>query len=97
MIRRPPRSTLFPYTTLFRSHAAHACKPRISNGKGLDFQGQIHFKVVIPEPTTPISFGFLEYGTDPYFFVVQHIISVADLKDRQQGLWVLVKFCPLIK
>src|SRR3712207_7504758 len=23
MIRRPPRSTLFPYTTLFRSHPAH--------------------------------------------------------------------------
>src|SRR3712207_8435513 len=23
MIRRPPRSTLFPYTTLFRSHAEH--------------------------------------------------------------------------
>src|SRR5437588_7366505 len=26
MIRRPPRSTLFPYTTLFRSHRAH--RPR---------------------------------------------------------------------
>src|SRR5574340_1451696 len=25
MIRRPPRSTLFPYTTLFRSH--HASQP----------------------------------------------------------------------
>src|SRR2546429_6800574 len=24
MIRRPPRSTLFPYTTLFRSHADRA-------------------------------------------------------------------------
>src|SRR5687768_17894452 len=24
MIRRPPRSTLFPYTTLFRSHFVHA-------------------------------------------------------------------------
>src|SRR5256885_12125446 len=24
MIRRPPRSTLFPYTTLFRSRADHA-------------------------------------------------------------------------
>src|SRR5207253_7724051 len=24
MIRRPPRSTLFPYTTLFRSHHARA-------------------------------------------------------------------------
>src|SRR5260221_6756236 len=23
MIRRPPRSTLFPYTTLFRSHEPH--------------------------------------------------------------------------
>src|SRR3989442_2565501 len=23
MIRRPPRSTLFPYTTLFRSHKTH--------------------------------------------------------------------------
>src|SRR5215203_3500494 len=27
MILRPPRSTLFPYTTLFRSHAA-PCPPR---------------------------------------------------------------------
>src|SRR3712207_8871090 len=27
MIRRPPRSTLFPYTTLFRS-SAHACTRR---------------------------------------------------------------------
>src|SRR5215831_20868947 len=25
MIRRPPRSTLFPYTTLFRSRAAASC------------------------------------------------------------------------
>src|SRR3712207_7401097 len=24
MIRRPPRSTLFPYTTLFRSHLQHS-------------------------------------------------------------------------
>src|SRR3712207_8603266 len=26
MIRRPPRSTLFPYTTLFRSLRRHACR-----------------------------------------------------------------------
>src|SRR5258708_29635026 len=25
MIRRPPRSTLFPYTTLFRSRNSHSC------------------------------------------------------------------------
>src|SRR2546422_8990081 len=27
MIRRPPRSTLFPYTTLFRSHQVRAPPP----------------------------------------------------------------------
>src|SRR5258708_14645988 len=27
MIRRPPRSTLFPYTTLFRSPVLHAVSP----------------------------------------------------------------------
>src|SRR5260370_22814620 len=27
MIRRPPRSTLFPYTTLFRSSPARASRP----------------------------------------------------------------------
>src|SRR5438067_7848065 len=31
MIRRPPRSTLFPYTTLFRSHA-HAGRRAVSAG-----------------------------------------------------------------
>src|SRR5256885_5930024 len=30
MIRRPPRSTLFPYTTLFRSH-----EPAVDNGEGI--------------------------------------------------------------
>src|SRR5260370_31787863 len=29
MIRRPPRSTLFPYTTLFRSIVAPACQSEI--------------------------------------------------------------------
>src|SRR3712207_7203972 len=34
MIRRPPRSTLFPYTTLFRSHEArhHAREEEASDG-----------------------------------------------------------------
>src|SRR2546430_6553334 len=30
MIRRPPRSTLFPYTTLFRSRAVPGRAPRVS-------------------------------------------------------------------
>src|SRR5438552_13654597 len=36
MLRRPPRSTLFPYTTLFRSHAREgaAGQPRARLGRG---------------------------------------------------------------
>src|SRR5689334_24336663 len=35
MIRRPPRSTLFPYTTLFRSRGAHdgAQQARVAGGQ----------------------------------------------------------------
>src|SRR2546422_6927066 len=32
MIRRPPRSTLFPYTTLFRSYVAWACERALERG-----------------------------------------------------------------
>src|SRR5438034_5262099 len=32
MIRRPPRSTLFPYTTLFRSHAGELDVPQVRLG-----------------------------------------------------------------
>src|SRR3712207_9473190 len=39
MIRRPPRSTLFPYTTLFRSRLARAHTGR---QKFLKFQGHFH-------------------------------------------------------
>src|SRR2546422_3987004 len=37
MIRRPPRSTLFPYTTLFRSRSCTgtACNPPCSEGHPL--------------------------------------------------------------
>src|SRR2546430_8859819 len=37
MIRRPPRSTLFPYTTLFRSYriveVPVSCRPRVGRSK----------------------------------------------------------------
>src|SRR3712207_7492692 len=47
MIRRPPRSTLFPYTTLFRSPHRHEGVPVIRGGDGNGvevavFQGLAH-------------------------------------------------------
>src|SRR5260221_1794226 len=35
MIRRPPRSTLFPYTTLFRSQLARHASEHVQNPKGM--------------------------------------------------------------
>src|SRR2546429_5883749 len=37
MIRRPPRSTLFPYTTLFRSHGEHFLGTRIADLRASGF------------------------------------------------------------
>src|SRR3712207_7757498 len=37
MIRRPPRSTLFPYTTLFRSKA---CKPAVKDSAVPQYSGE---------------------------------------------------------
>src|SRR2546426_7517327 len=36
MIRRPPRSTLFPYTTLFRSLEEFVVERRVAAGDGLE-------------------------------------------------------------
>src|SRR5258708_18897545 len=41
MIRRPPRSTLFPYTTLFRSHRQALAPPRRAlHGEEQEGQGE---------------------------------------------------------
>src|SRR3989449_6284871 len=41
MIRRPPRSTLFPYTTLFRSHAPRRFLRRVAR------EGERQHRVVV--------------------------------------------------
>src|ERR1044071_1504411 len=40
MIRRPPRSTLFPYTTLFRSSCSNGCSPNGGNPRHLRKTGR---------------------------------------------------------
>src|SRR5256885_15472436 len=71
MIRRPPRSTLFPYTTLFRSLAGcfvGFCAPNVGGATQLDYAslvdlhtGQVvWFNVVLAGSAVPgIKFGDL--------------------------------------
>src|SRR3712207_8091169 len=49
MIRRPPRSTLFPYTTLFRSRGGEAAEARRVVG-GLLAEGGVDDESVAGEP-----------------------------------------------
>src|SRR3712207_9349245 len=82
MIRRPPRSTLFPYTTLFRSRVmiamALACNPPL---------------VIADEPTTALDvmtqaqilnlLGRLREETGISLIVITHDLSVlAQVTDR---------------
>src|SRR5216683_4395496 len=52
MIRRPPRSTLFPYTTLFRSQRTPAEAPLARNAAAKDLVvGQEHEPELAPDET----------------------------------------------
>src|SRR5256886_11987307 len=49
MIRRPPRSTLFPYTTLFRSHGAAAVEGDGRGPQGIVRARHQHFVALVEE------------------------------------------------
>src|SRR3712207_7135408 len=44
MIRRPPRSTLFPYTTLFRSRMTRLAKQRSARPRNADAKKNVKLK-----------------------------------------------------
>src|SRR6266498_4867942 len=54
MIRRPPRSTLFPYTTLFRSHADRVASPPRQPGSAAS---ALERPTGVGAAPTPISFA----------------------------------------
>src|SRR2546422_7718772 len=70
MIRRPPRSTLFPYTTLFRSVAVGAADVGVGAGVVGDERGVV---------TTPCPADFPGRGART------HDAAVAQQHDRQTG------------
>src|SRR3989449_8379959 len=65
MIRRPPRSTLFPYTTLFRSQRAEA-RRRLRPLVGTRFQDLFHSPpgVLLDRKSTRLnsSHGYISYA-----------------------------------
>src|SRR3712207_6932550 len=58
MIRRPPRSTLFPYTTLFRSalvlaHLSAAQSAEVLSGFPPDQQAEVAHRIATMDRTSP--------------------------------------------
>src|SRR2546422_6547642 len=58
MIRRPPRSTLFPYTTLFRSQGADHGDPAIHEG----LEGLVRREVDRKSTRLNSSHGYISYA-----------------------------------
>src|SRR2546430_14515761 len=57
MIRRPPRSTLFPYTTLFRSQARSPSSVRCMHGTRIPLDVDLEDRLVFG--LTPIRLGYM--------------------------------------
>src|SRR3712207_7695392 len=65
MIRRPPRSTLFPYTTLFRSRPYFDNAPVYGHGPSLeDFSRETPLTVGSPQQVIERTLGFRDYVGD---------------------------------
>src|SRR3712207_7811026 len=58
MIRRPPRSTLFPYTTLFRSAIAAPRRRVVSTVTGRELSpGEDVAELLVSQVTAPVRFS----------------------------------------
>src|SRR2546430_15326138 len=97
MIRRPPRSTLFPYTTLFRSLASASALPAamlaVNNITGMRF-----FDVTPAEAYEPAAAKEIKVSRKPGSdFIVDAHTHICTRKDgyipgintTERGMWIV--------
>src|SRR2546429_8602449 len=82
MIRRPPRSTLFPYTTLFRSLTS---QQYLQNTVNFALQGQVYNPVLGFEPIGAVG-GHPKYPFQPFYGGFSPRVSVAWNPRFQEGI-----------
>src|SRR5256885_16103929 len=85
MIRRPPRSTLFPYTTLFRSAALREDTPMTLTPDEVTRVRSLHDRLdmkEVEEIYLPVSRLLSLYvaATQRLFIVQQHFLGTAEAK-----------------
>src|SRR5208337_4679330 len=81
MIRRPPRSTLFPYTTLFRSDAVLESAASGAPGPGTRpaFAGWKSILAEVPDDPEVLALAHPNRVTDTFWFVVSRVIQMIAL------------------
>src|SRR5690554_978192 len=87
MIRRPPRSTLFPYTTLFRSDACLStegvyCSRCVYYGKHQSFQATAGFRDYAPNAYSS-SNGWSVFTNDQIKEMTRKVSAEVDLVHQQ--------------
>src|SRR5258707_13005420 len=86
MIRRPPRSTLFPYTTLFRSQAQERAKPIgvehpcIALGRLLGQRARFSFGAGIVDRDIQAA-----EARDSLFDKAAHVVFMAHVRQNESG------------
>src|SRR3712207_7835975 len=85
MIRRPPRSTLFPYTTLFRSIQKLSAAAPVSAVNPYGPFDDVNREYVITRPDTPLP--WINYlGNEDFFGIITNTRSeehTSELQSRQ--------------
>jgi len=81
MIRRPPRSTLFPYTTLFRSHVV------ISETPGADAQAMRQLIDQLRKKTSPLAV-LLASRDDEKVTIIAGITRDLEQRGLKSGDWI---------
>src|SRR6266508_4992526 len=84
MIRRPPRSTLFPYTTLFRSTETHA----------LHVRRLLHLRILLHEETGLVFGVPLGQHHQPIFAVAQRYEGMMSRVHEREVVLLLVQPLP---
>src|ERR1044071_6962701 len=94
MIRRPPRSTLFPYTTLFRSiKGGTGWKGGMGRrGKFLSALFALPALLAAPAPRAPSRAGYIPYSdARPVFDALRAELIPADFRDKtaaqREAMW----------
>src|SRR5947209_12533899 len=80
MIRPPPRSTLFPYTTLFRSSEFHSFRRQT---RRLAEAGDVHVEEIAPTPWATFTERFAAAAARGGWDLVRSEEHTSELQSRQ--------------